>query len=226
MGLGANSKPTEFACHELNGATSARSQLSKLLLARWPTPRSVLKIIRGRNRSRALHPRPPTTGIAGEATREKPAEIGAGRGRNDPIGYSACDFRGPGLLSVRLKWPTASGTLPDDKGGTCSAEYSSMCDYSLEHLESRPAAVGDKLVTTKFGQGFTRGFCSVHERRVPVCVQPGTELAFDHDVEIQAPFRLFPVRSLGAKVARFRRVKTNSIGITTRLNCQLGKSSC
>jgi hypothetical protein len=33
-----------------------------------------------------------------------------------------------------------------------------MCDYSLEHLASRPAAVGDKLVTTKFGQSFTRGF--------------------------------------------------------------------
>ena len=81
-----------------------------------------------------------------------------------------------------------------------------MCDYSLEHLESRPAAVGDKLVTTKFGQSFTRGFCSVYERRVPVCVQPGTELAFDHDIEVQAPFRLFPVRSLGASVARFRRV--------------------
>ena len=86
-----------------------------------------------------------------------------------------------------------------------------MCDYSLEHLELRPAAVGDKLVTTKFGQGFTRGFCSVHERRVPVCVQPGTELAFDHDVEIQAPFRLFPVRSLGAKVARFRRVNEDKL---------------
>jgi hypothetical protein len=80
-----------------------------------------------------------------------------------------------------------------------------MCDYSLEHLESRPAAVGDKLVTTKFGQSFTRAFCSVYERRVPVCVQPGTELAFDHNIEIQAPC-LFPVRSLGASVARFRRV--------------------
>jgi hypothetical protein len=37
-------------------------------------------------------------------------------------------------------------------------------------------------------------------------VQPGTELAFDHNIEIQAPFRLFPVRSLGASVARFRRM--------------------
>jgi hypothetical protein len=26
-----------------------------------------------------------------------------------------------------------------------------MCDFSLEHLASRPAKVGDQLVTTKFG---------------------------------------------------------------------------
>jgi hypothetical protein len=81
-----------------------------------------------------------------------------------------------------------------------------MCDYSLEHLASRPAAVGDKLVTTKFGQSFTRGFCSVYERRVPVCMQPGTELAFDRDIKVQASFRLFPARSLGTSVARFCRV--------------------
>jgi hypothetical protein len=86
-----------------------------------------------------------------------------------------------------------------------------MCDYSLDHLVSRPAAIGDKLVTTKFGQKFTRGFCSVYERCVPVCVQPGTELAFDRNIEIQAPFRLFPVRSLGASVARFRRVNEDKL---------------
>jgi hypothetical protein len=33
-----------------------------------------------------------------------------------------------------------------------------MCDYSLEHLVSRAAKVGDKLVTTRFGQGLTGGF--------------------------------------------------------------------
>jgi hypothetical protein len=66
--------------------------------------------------------------------------------------------------------------------------------------------VGDKLITTRFGKSLTRGFCTARERRVAVCVQPGTELAFDHEIEIHAPFRLFPVRSLGASVARFRRV--------------------
>ena len=35
-----------------------------------------------------------------------------------------------------------------------------MCDYSLEHLASRPAKVGDKLVTTTFKHSFTGGFCA------------------------------------------------------------------
>jgi len=81
-----------------------------------------------------------------------------------------------------------------------------MCDYSLEEMASRPAQLGDKLITTRFGKSFTRGFCTAKERRVAVCVQPGTELALDREIEIHAPFRLFPVRSLGAGVARFRRV--------------------
>jgi hypothetical protein len=81
-----------------------------------------------------------------------------------------------------------------------------MCDYSLEEMASRPAQVGDKLITTRFGKSLTRGFCTARERRVAVCVQPGTELAFDHEIEIHAPFRLFPVRSLGGSMARFRRV--------------------
>ena len=33
-----------------------------------------------------------------------------------------------------------------------------MCDYSLEHLASRPAKVGDKLVTTRFKHSLTGGF--------------------------------------------------------------------
>ena len=53
-----------------------------------------------------------------------------------------------------------------------------MCDFSLEHLASRPAKVGDQLVTTKFGGMFTTGFCSVGEPSLAVCIKPGTELAF------------------------------------------------
>jgi len=53
-----------------------------------------------------------------------------------------------------------------------------MCDYSLQHVKSRPAAIGDKLTTKNFGTG-TIGFASAEDCDTAVCVLPGTELAFD-----------------------------------------------
>ena len=53
-----------------------------------------------------------------------------------------------------------------------------MCDYSLMHVKSRPASVGDKLRTSNFGTG-TRGFAAPGDPTTAVCVLPGTELAFD-----------------------------------------------
>ena len=58
-----------------------------------------------------------------------------------------------------------------------------MCDYSLDFVASRPAKVGDKLVTTKFKNSVTRGFAAIEEPNVAVCVLPGTEIAFEQDVE-------------------------------------------
>ena len=52
-----------------------------------------------------------------------------------------------------------------------------MCDYSLQHLTSRPAKVGEKLRTHLFNFG-TRGFVSPEDLHTAVCVLPGTELAF------------------------------------------------
>ena len=57
-----------------------------------------------------------------------------------------------------------------------------MCDYSLHLLTSRPAKVGDKLVTTKFVNSITRGFATVEEPTVAVCLLPGTEVAFEKDI--------------------------------------------
>ena len=45
-----------------------------------------------------------------------------------------------------------------------------MCDYSLHHVATRPAKVGDKLVTTKFNNSITRGFAGVGEPHVAVCL--------------------------------------------------------
>lgn len=85
-----------------------------------------------------------------------------------------------------------------------------MCDYSLHAVETRPATVGDKLISTSFTNCFTRGFAAVGTPNVAVCLRPGTELAFDQDVEIDHGFgRLLPSLGFGRlaeRVARFRKV--------------------
>jgi hypothetical protein len=81
-----------------------------------------------------------------------------------------------------------------------------MCDYSLHHVSSRPATVGDKLVTTKFVNTPTGGFAAVDNNNVAVCLRPGTELAFERDVECEPALGILPSRKLGQKVARFRQV--------------------
>jgi hypothetical protein len=84
-----------------------------------------------------------------------------------------------------------------------------MCDYSLHTFASRPAKVGDELVTTKFSS-FTRGLATPAEPDVAVCLLPGTELVFAEEAEIDHPFgRLFPnsrFGKIGDKVARFRHI--------------------
>ncbi len=81
----------------------------------------------------------------------------------------------------------------------------SMCDYSLHNVASRPAKVGDKLVTTNFSNSSTRGFAAIGEPNVAVCLLPGTEVAFEREVECDHAFgRLLPslrFGKLGEKVA-------------------------
>ena len=64
-----------------------------------------------------------------------------------------------------------------------------MCDYSLHFVASRPARVGDKLVSTGFRNSVTRGFAAIGEPNVAVCLLPGTEVAFEREVECGAAFR-------------------------------------
>ncbi|HET9415101.1 MAG TPA: hypothetical protein VFO74_13395 [Pseudolabrys sp.] len=84
-----------------------------------------------------------------------------------------------------------------------------MCDYSLHDVASRPAKVGDKLVSTQFPNAITRGFADPAEPRVAVCLMPGTELAFEKEVECDASFRFLPTRKSTQRVARFRQVNLN-----------------
>jgi hypothetical protein len=81
-----------------------------------------------------------------------------------------------------------------------------MCDYSLHLVASRPAKVGDKLVTTAFANSLTRGLSAVGEPRVAVCLLAGTEVAFETDVKYDLAFSLLPNRTLKERVARFRQI--------------------
>jgi hypothetical protein len=85
-----------------------------------------------------------------------------------------------------------------------------MCDYSPHYVVSRPAKVGDKLVTTEFLYTTTRGFAKIDEPSVAVCLRPGTELVFDREPEYYQPFtRWLPGKrasKVASKAARFRQI--------------------
>ena len=79
-----------------------------------------------------------------------------------------------------------------------------MCDYSLHHVATRPAQIQDKLVTTKFKNSITRGFAAVGEPHVAVCLMPGTEIAFDENVECEPSFGsgILPNKKIAQRLAR------------------------
>jgi len=81
-----------------------------------------------------------------------------------------------------------------------------MCDYSL-HLEmSRPARVGEKLVSTRFASSATHGFTAVGEPNVAICLLPGTEVVFDKEVVFDHGWSFFHKHKAVGTVARFRQV--------------------
>jgi len=82
-----------------------------------------------------------------------------------------------------------------------------MCDYSLHAVASRAAVAGETLVTTRFDLTSTRGFAGVDNARVAVCLRPGTEIAFEADVQRE---RMMFHHSIGARLARFRQIDLNS----------------
>jgi hypothetical protein len=84
-----------------------------------------------------------------------------------------------------------------------------MCDYSLELVSSRPAKVGDKLVSAGFPHTVSRGFASVDDPTMAVCLLPGTELGFEEDIRCETG--IVWSRNLGHRVASFRQINTNSV---------------
>ena len=91
-----------------------------------------------------------------------------------------------------------------------------MCDYSLHGVASRPATVGDKLVTRQFWNTTTRGFSTIEKPILAVCLLPGTEIAFENEIERElTAFQLLSSRRrkerrIPYKTARFRQVNTNN----------------
>ena len=69
-------------------------------------------------------------------------------------------------------------------------------------MKSRPAVVGEKLVTTNFGYG-TSGFAPKDDANTAVCVLPGTELAFDEDIRVSG----MGIETVPHKTARFRQIR-------------------
>lgn len=90
-----------------------------------------------------------------------------------------------------------------------------MCDYSLHSVSSRPANVGDKLITSNFRNTLTRGFSAAGEPETAVCLLPGTELGFEQNVErhhfwIQTLFFGEKKWQIPHKVARFRQINVDN----------------
>jgi hypothetical protein len=103
-------------------------------------------------------------------------------------------------------WNRATGEGLQAKGwGPTLIGVASMCDYSLHNVASRPARVGDKLVSTSFLKSWTRGFAAVDEPNVAVCLLPGTELAFEENLRCESAYG-FGFKRLSHTVARFRQV--------------------
>jgi hypothetical protein len=82
-----------------------------------------------------------------------------------------------------------------------------MCDYSLHAVATRPAQVGETLITTTFRGTSTRGFASEREPDVAVCMLPGTELAFADNVRYDS--RWIWTRQVNYRVGKFGAVDQN-----------------
>ncbi len=81
-----------------------------------------------------------------------------------------------------------------------------MCDYSLHAVATRPAEVAETLVSAKFQSTTTRGFASPDDPQVAVCLRPGTEIAFENDVQAEG---MMSRKNIGDRLARFRQIDLN-----------------
>src|SRR5262249_10990648 len=100
-------------------------------------------------------------------------------------------------------------------GARIDRSSSTMCDYSLHEVASRPAKGGRRLVATQFWTTTTHGFAEVGEPKVAVCLLRGTEIAFDSEVQRKETgfflsFFRKESRHIPHKVGRFRQVNLDN----------------
>jgi hypothetical protein len=82
-------------------------------------------------------------------------------------------------------------------------------------VASRPAKVGDRLVSTQFWNTTTQGFSAVGEPEMAVCLLSGTEIAFDSDVRRKETgfflsFFSKELRQIPHRVGRFRQINLDN----------------
>ena len=95
--------------------------------------------------------------------------------------------------------------------GVNDERMTSVCDYSLQNVQSRPARIGDELVTRDFGTG-TRGFAARESSEVVVCLLPGTELAFPQGIAIsQRKLFSWNYKPVTHKTAIFRQINKGAL---------------
>jgi len=87
-----------------------------------------------------------------------------------------------------------------------------MCDFSLQSVRSRPAKVGDQLVTRSFGTG-TRGFAAIDDAEVAVCLMPGTELAFASEIAILSYGLVGNAKTIRSRTAIFRQINREKLAV-------------
>jgi hypothetical protein len=75
-----------------------------------------------------------------------------------------------------------------------------------------PALIEDRLVTTKFRKSITRGFAAIGDPHVAVCLLPGTEIAFEENVECESSFGIgiLSNKKIGHRLARFRQINVDN----------------
>ena len=92
-----------------------------------------------------------------------------------------------------------------------------MCDYSLHNVKTRPAKVGDKLITRQFHSG-TTGFSAPEDASMAVCVLPGTELSFRDEVR-RVRLWLWTKNTINNKTAIFRQINQDNPARETGITC-------